>query len=194
MGGRDAAGGSGPGVHGHGSSAQSTMSTAQQSGVQQLGRAGDMGLPAGVARHGGDQQRTTSSERSSHGTSAQGDAQVIIPAENSTADVEKGSGSGSSGAGARRSIYDLYTSRRRNTILLAAAFASILVPFCDTVYLPALAVSSRARCVGRVRGRRTSCNARALQPGALSAPAQCLNRCSLRRRALLAHNRSSRQT
>lgn len=39
------------------------------------------------------------------------------------------------------SIYHLYSRRRRNIILLAAAFTSILVPFSDTVYLPALAVS-----------------------------------------------------
>lgn len=54
----------------------------------------------------------------------EGDAQVYIPA-----------------ADTARSIYNLYSPRRRNTILLAAAFTSILVPFCDTIYLPALAVS-----------------------------------------------------
>lgn len=54
----------------------------------------------------------------------EGDAQVYIPA-----------------AVTASSIYNLYSPRRRNTILLAAAFTSILVPFCDTIYLPALAVS-----------------------------------------------------
>jgi len=52
-----------------------------------------------------------------------GDAQVYIP-----------------NAGAS-SIYSLYSPRRRNIILLAAAFVCILVPFSDTIYLPALAVS-----------------------------------------------------
>jgi hypothetical protein len=47
------------------------------------------------------------------------------------------------------SIYNLYSPRRRNTILLAAAFASILVPFCDTIYLPALAVSTNRGGRGR---------------------------------------------
>jgi hypothetical protein len=55
----------------------------------------------------------------------EGDAQVYIPAGTTAS-----------------SIYNLYSPRRRNTILLAAAFTSILVPFCDTIYLPALAVSS----------------------------------------------------
>lgn len=67
-------------------------------------------------------------------TAGDGDAQVYIPA------AER----------APPSIYGLYSTRRRNTILLAAAFTSILVPFCDTVYLPALAVSS---------SRRFSCDA-----------------------------------
>jgi hypothetical protein len=38
------------------------------------------------------------------------------------------------------SIYDLLSPRRRHSILLVAAFASMLVPFSDTVYLPALQV------------------------------------------------------
>jgi hypothetical protein len=38
------------------------------------------------------------------------------------------------------SIYDLLSPRKRHSILLVAAFASMLVPFSDTVYLPALQV------------------------------------------------------
>eukprot|EP00879_Flechtneria_rotunda_P011779 GHRR01012306.1.p1 GENE.GHRR01012306.1~~GHRR01012306.1.p1 ORF type:complete len:533 (+),score=148.56 GHRR01012306.1:152-1750(+) len=40
--------------------------------------------------------------------------------------------------GAPTSIYDLISNRKRNLILFAAAVASLLVPFCDTIYLPAL--------------------------------------------------------
>lgn len=61
-------------------------------------------------------------------SNVEGDAQVYIPSHS------------------RRSIYDLYSPRRRNTILLAAAFSSILVPFSDTIYLPALAVSYVSQC------------------------------------------------
>lgn len=56
-----------------------------------------------------------------------GDAAVDIPAMAAT---------GSS----LSSIYDLISPKRRHAILLAAAFASMLVPFSDTVYLPALQV------------------------------------------------------
>lgn len=59
----------------------------------------------------------------SDSASNQDDAHVVIPSDGYS------------------SIYSLYSPRRRNTILMAAAFTSILVPFCDTVYLPALAVS-----------------------------------------------------
>jgi hypothetical protein len=62
-----------------------------------------------------------------------GDAQVHIPT------------SGPS------SIYSLYHTRRRNCILLAASFASILVPFSDTIYLPALTVSCQPDDVGQAR-------------------------------------------
>lgn len=65
---------------------------------------------------------TTADTLSPKATSMQGDAHVYIPSHGSP------------------SIYGLYSPRRRNTILLAAAFTSILVPFCDTIYLPALAV------------------------------------------------------
>lgn len=66
-----------------------------------------------------------------------GDAQVYIP-----------------NSGASRSIYSLYSPRRRNIILLAAAFVSILVPFSDTIYLPALAVSDRMAGSGEGLGAR----------------------------------------
>jgi hypothetical protein len=65
-----------------------------------------------------------------------GDAQVYIP-------------------GTSRSIYSLYSNRRRNTILMAAAFTSIMVPFCDTIYLPALAVSC---CCGHSHVRLSQSN------------------------------------
>ncbi|KAF6260879.1 major facilitator superfamily domain-containing protein [Scenedesmus sp. NREL 46B-D3] len=55
-----------------------------------------------------------------------------IPSSNSR-DCSPSSGSGSS-------IYDLMSPRRRHSTLLVAAFASMLVPFSDTVYLPALQV------------------------------------------------------
>jgi hypothetical protein len=44
------------------------------------------------------------------------------------------------GAPQQRSIYDMYTSRKRWTILLAISFAAVLAPFSDTIYLPALTV------------------------------------------------------
>jgi hypothetical protein len=66
---------------------------------------------------------STTADLSPKATSMQGDAQVYIPSHGTP------------------SIYGLYSPRRRNTILLAAAFTSILVPFSDTIYLPALAVS-----------------------------------------------------
>ncbi|GAX83188.1 hypothetical protein CEUSTIGMA_g10614.t1 [Chlamydomonas eustigma] len=37
-----------------------------------------------------------------------------------------------------KSFYDIYTERQRYTILLIVAVAAIMVPFCDTIYLPAL--------------------------------------------------------
>lgn len=40
----------------------------------------------------------------------------------------------------QQSIYDLYSPRRRGRILFAVAIASIIVPFTDTIYLPALKV------------------------------------------------------
>eukprot|EP00878_Enallax_costatus_P011335 GHUV01011836.1.p1 GENE.GHUV01011836.1~~GHUV01011836.1.p1 ORF type:complete len:533 (+),score=142.22 GHUV01011836.1:700-2298(+) len=45
--------------------------------------------------------------------------------------------------GAARSVYDLQTKRKQYLILLAAAVASILVPFTDTIYLPALQAVGR---------------------------------------------------
>eukprot|EP00877_Chromochloris_zofingiensis_P010564 jgi/Chrzof1/5761/Cz16g14250.t1 len=41
-------------------------------------------------------------------------------------------------APATTSIYDLHTRRHRYTVLFVASFASILLPFSDTIYLPAL--------------------------------------------------------
>lgn len=38
------------------------------------------------------------------------------------------------------SIYDLNTTRRRYLILFVTAVAAILLPFTDTIYLPALQV------------------------------------------------------
>lgn len=40
----------------------------------------------------------------------------------------------------QQSIYDLYSPRRRSLILFAVATASVIVPFTDTIYLPALEV------------------------------------------------------
>ncbi|UJR11336.1 hypothetical protein I4U23_015517 [Adineta vaga] len=37
------------------------------------------------------------------------------------------------------SIYDIRTNRRRLLILIMLAFSGLILPFCDTVYLPALA-------------------------------------------------------
>lgn len=52
-----------------------------------------------------------------------GDAAVVIPPTAATS-----------------SIYDLYSSTQRYVMLAAVAFVSIIVPFSDTVYLPALQV------------------------------------------------------
>lgn len=44
-------------------------------------------------------------------------------------------------AAAGISVYDLHTKRQRYVMLFATSFVSIIVPFSDTVYLPALKVS-----------------------------------------------------
>jgi hypothetical protein len=41
-----------------------------------------------------------------------------------------------------KSIYDLFSAKRRYVILFTTALAAILLPFTDTIYLPALQVSS----------------------------------------------------
>jgi hypothetical protein len=81
-------------------------------------QAGKDRMPAGSSVSSSPTAQQFSQSPFSH----DGDAQVYIP-------------------GNSRSIYSLYSTRRRNTILMAAAFTSIMVPFCDTIYLPALAVS-----------------------------------------------------
>jgi hypothetical protein len=58
-------------------------------------------------------------------------------------DVEVAVGSASSkdrpsGLKRQNSIYDIRTQKERYVILLVVSFASILLPFSDTIYLPAL--------------------------------------------------------
>lgn len=72
------------------------------------------------------------------------DAAVVIPRANS-------------------SIYDLHSSRKRYIMLLATAFVSIIVPFSDTVYLPALRVSLGATLSIFQLVRRSTASAAAMQ-------------------------------
>jgi hypothetical protein len=78
------------------------------------------------------------------GGGAWGDAGAAAPAP-ATAPAPSGGGSkgGSAGGAAahpERSIYDVWTSRKRYMLLGLMSFATFLVPYSDTVYLPALSV------------------------------------------------------
>lgn len=76
---------------------------------------------------GPDRSKTASAAHSKGDEGSNGDTELHIPTRSPS----------------MNSIYGLYSNRRRNCILLAAAFASVVVPFSDTVYLPALPVSPR---------------------------------------------------
>ena len=54
------------------------------------------------------------------------------------------------------SIYDLKTKRQTYTILAVIAIASVIVPFTDTIYLPALKVRTAHTCVTVLRHQSQS--------------------------------------
>ena len=56
------------------------------------------------------------------------------------------------------SIYDIYSKGKRRLILLTISIASILVPFCDTIYLPALQVPV-SNIMEQCKAMRTNCHA-----------------------------------